>query len=347
LAARQCRPRPQTTTGVTGGTVVVADSSAIGSSSALPDRRLEHRPHPPRSTGHALAAAAAVRVRLDLTYDGAAFSGWARQPGRRTVQAVVEEAMGRLLRLPDAPRLTVAGRTDAGVHARGQVAHFDAPSQAWAYLEGQAVRRLARLLPPDVRVKAACKAPADFDARFSALWRRYSYRVSDDPIGVDPLRRHDTVAHHRPLDVALMNVAASALVGEHDFAAFCKRREGATSIRRLIQMEWARDSETVAVATVVANAFCHNMVRALVGAMFAVGDGRRPVEWPAEVLARGVRDSAVNVAPPHGLCLEQVCYPPDGELAAVRRLADRRFHRAADTPAHDHGESHHGESHEG
>ena len=161
------------------------------------------------------------------------------------------------------------------MHARGQVAHFDAPSQACACLEGQAVRRLARLLPPDVRVKAACKAPADFDARFSALWRRYSYRVSDDPIGVDPLRRHDTVAYRRPLDVVLMNVAASALVGEHDFAAFCKRREGATSIRRLIQMEWARDSETVAVATVVANAFCHNMVRALVGAMFAVGDGRQ------------------------------------------------------------------------
>ncbi len=271
------------------------------------------------------SAAAAVRVRLDLSYDGADFSGWARQPGRRTVQDVVEEGLARLLRLPEAPRLTVAGRTDAGVHARGQVVHFDAPAQAWACVADQALRRLARLLPADVRVQAARPAPAGFDARFCALWRRYSYRVSDDPIGVDPLRRRDTVAHRRPLDVALMNAAATVLVGEHDFAAFCRRREGATSVRRLIRLEWARDGDAVAVATVVANAFCHNMVRALVGALFAVGDGRRPVAWPGEVLARGVRDPAVNVAPPHGLCLEQVCYPPDSELAAVRGLADHRF----------------------
>jgi len=264
-------------------------------------------------------AAAVVRVRFDLSYDGADFSGWARQPGRRTVQGVLEEAVARLLRSPEPRRLTVAGRTDAGVHARGQVAHFDAPGQAWACVSGQAVWRLARLLPPDVRVHEARAVPAHFDARFSALWRRYSYRVCDDPIGVDPLRRHHTVAYRRPLDVALMNSAASALVGEHDFAAFCRRREGATSVRRLIHIEWLRESEAVAVATATANAFCHNMVRALVGAMLAVGDGRRPVAWPGEVLARGVRDPAVNVAPPHGLCLEEVGYPPGSELAACSR----------------------------
>ncbi|HKB29750.1 MAG TPA: tRNA pseudouridine(38-40) synthase TruA [Streptosporangiaceae bacterium] len=263
-------------------------------------------------------AAAAVRVRLDLSYDGAGFSGWARQPHVRTVQAVLEEATARLLRRPEPPRLTVAGRTDAGVHARGQVAHADVPAEAWARAEDHALRRLAALLPPDVRVHAIRVVPAAFDARFSALWRRYSYRVSDDPVGVDPLRRHDTVAHRRPLDVEAMNAAARALLGEHDFAAFCRRRAGATSIRRLIRLEWVREGDAVAVATVLATAFCHNMVRALVGAMFAVGDGRRPIGWPRDVLERGVRDPAVHVAPPHGLCLEEVRYPPDGALAESR-----------------------------
>ncbi len=266
-------------------------------------------------------AAAAVRIRLDLSYDGADFSGWARQPRRRTVQGDVEEATARLFGLPEPPRLTVAGRTDAGVHARGQVAHVDVPAQAWGCVEGHALRRLAGLLPPDIRVLAIHSAPAGFDARFSALWRRYSYRVCDDPVGVDPLRRHDTAAHRRRLDLVAMNAAASALVGEHDFAAFCRRREGATSVRRLIRVEWVRESEAVAVATVMANAFCHNMVRALVGAMFAAGDGRRPVSWPGEVLARGVRDPAVHVAPPHGLCLEEVRYPPDTDLADGSRIS--------------------------
>ena len=224
---------------------------------------------------------------------------------------------------PNPRALTVAGRTDAGVHARGQVAHADVPAEAWAGVAGYALRRLAGLLPPDVRVRAISVAPPGFDARFSALWRRYSYRVCDDPVGVDPLRRHDTAAHRRPLDVAAMNAAVPALVGEHDFAAFCKRREGATSVRRLIRMAWVRESDPVAVATVMANAFCHNMVRALVGAMLAVGDGRRPVVWPGEVLARGVRNPAVHVAPPHGLCLEEVRYPPDSELGDGCRVGAR------------------------
>jgi tRNA pseudouridine38-40 synthase len=260
-------------------------------------------------------AAAAVRLRLDLSYDGAGFSGWARQPRLRTVQGVLEEATARLLRLAGPASLTVAGRTDAGVHARGQVAHTDVPAQAWARHENDALRRFAGLLPADVRVRAVRPAPPGFDARFSALWRRYSYRVCDDPLGGDPLRRHDTAAHHCRLDVTAMNAAAAELVGEHDFAAFCKRREGARSVRRLIRVEWVRESETVAVATVLANAFCHNMVRALVGALFAVGDGRRPVSWPGEVLRRAERDPAVHVVPPHGLCLEEVGYPPDAELA--------------------------------
>ena len=273
-------------------------------------------------------SAATVRIRIDLSYDGSGFSGWAAQPGRRTVESVLAETLGRVLRLEAAPRLTVAGRTDAGVHARGQVAHADLPEDAWAAMAGAADRRLARALPPDVRVHAMAPAPAGFDARFSALWRRYSYRVCDDPAAADPLRRHDTLWYSRGLDLAAMNAAASALLGEHDFAAFCRRREGATTVRALRRLDWRRDAEGVAVGWVVADAFCHNMVRALVGALIAVGDGSRPPSWPSAVLGVAVRDPAVRVMPPHGLCLEEVRYPEPDRLA--ERAALTRRMRAAD-----------------
>jgi tRNA pseudouridine38-40 synthase len=228
-----------------------------------------------------------------------------------------------LLRLTAPPSLTVAGRTDAGVHARGQVAHADVPAAGWATAAPAALRGLAGLLPPDVRARSISVAPEGFDARFSALWRRYSYRICDSPAAADPLRRGDTLWHPRELDVGRMSRAARALAGEHDFAAFCRRREGASTVRRLIRLDWARQPSGEVVADVVADAFCHNMVRALVGALLAVGDGRRPAGWPCEVLAAGVRDPAVHVAPPHALCLEEVRYPADGELAN-RATATRR-----------------------
>ncbi|WP_017593379.1 tRNA pseudouridine(38-40) synthase TruA [Nocardiopsis potens] len=263
-----------------------------------------------------------VRIRLDIAYDGSGFSGWAVQPGRRTVQGVLQEALARVLRVPEV-QLTVAGRTDAGVHARGQAAHADVPAAVWA-AEGERVpRRLAGVLPPDVRVTAVRPAPDGFDARFSPLYRRYVYRVDDTPSGVDPLRRHDVLWHKRPLDADRMNRAAALLLGEHDFAAFCKRREGATTVRELQRLEWVREEGRRCAATVQADAFCHNMVRALIGAMLAVGDGRRPEEWPAEVLAAGVRDPAVHVVAPHGLSLEEVAYPLDTDLAARARLTRR------------------------
>ncbi|MGH8894224.1 MAG: tRNA pseudouridine(38-40) synthase TruA [Actinomycetes bacterium] len=256
-----------------------------------------------------------VRLRVDLGYDGTDFAGWARQPGGRTVQGVLEQALRTALRL-EAVSTTCAGRTDAGVHARGQVAHVDVPVGAY---EGQAAvlgRRLAGLLPRDVGLRDIGLAPAGFDARFSALWRRYAYRVSDARYGPDPLRRNEVLHHHRPLDVALMNAAAESLVGEHDFAAFCRRREGATTVRTLLQLSWERSADGPAVGTLVADAFCHNMVRALVGALVAVGDGRRAVRWPAEVLAGRERVPDVQVAGPHGLTLEEVRYPADEELGA-------------------------------
>ena len=269
-----------------------------------------------------------VRLRLGLGYDGSGFSGWARQPGRRTVQETVEIALGRLLRLDAAPALTVAGRTDAGVHARGQVAHLDVPGRAWLPAAPAALWRLAGLLPPDVRVHAAGPAPAGFDARFSALWRRYSYRVCDDPAAADPLRRADTLWHRRPLDVARMNEAGAGCLGEHDFAAYCRRREGASTVRSLIRLAWER-REGAVVAEVVADAFCHNMVRALVGALLAVGDGRQQVTWPRDVLASRIRNPAVHVAPPHGLCLEEVRYPADADLLDRARATRRRRGPAA------------------
>ncbi|WP_329313592.1 tRNA pseudouridine(38-40) synthase TruA [Streptomyces sp. NBC_01262] len=262
-----------------------------------------------------------VRVRLDLSYDGAEFSGWAKQRTRRTVQGELESAIQTVLRLPDPVDLTVAGRTDAGVHARGQVAHVDLPEDVWHAQGEKLLRRLAGKLPWDVRVWRVSQAPYGFNARFAAIWRRYAYRVGDHPGGVDPLLRGHVLWHDRPVDVELMNEAARRLLGEHDFAAYCKKREGATTIRTLLELYWERDANGLAVATVRADAFCHNMVRALVGAMILVGDGHRPVGFPGEVLAGRVRHSAVNVVRPHGLTLEEVGYPADELLAARNKEA--------------------------
>ena len=269
------------------------------------------------------AGLALLRLRIDLSYDGSQFHGWATQPGVDTVQQTLEAALWRALALTEPPALTVAGRTDAGVHARGQVAHLDVPAAKWAAAADSALRRLASLLPPAIRVRAI--APADgFDARFSALWRRYSYRVCDHLAFADPLRRHDTLWYPRPLDLDRMNEAARACLGEHDFAAFCRRRDGGTTIRQLLRLDWARAEPGVAVAVVCADAFCHNMVRALAGALLSVGDGTKSPAWLAEVLAAQVRVPAVRVAPPHPLCLEEVGYPDPAGLAA-RAVATRRI----------------------
>ncbi|AVZ74778.1 tRNA pseudouridine(38-40) synthase TruA [Streptomyces lunaelactis] len=266
-----------------------------------------------------------VRLRLDLSYDGKDFSGWAKQPsGRRTVQGEIEDALRTVTRSSTTYELTVAGRTDAGVHARGQVAHVDLPQDVWDEHREKLLKRLAGRLSRDVRIWRAAEAPAGFNARFSAVWRRYAYRVTDNPGGVDPLLRGHVLWHDWPLDVAAMNAAAAGLVGEHDFAAYCKKREGATTIRTLQQLRWERGPDGIITATVRADAFCHNMVRSLVGAMLFVGDGHRPVEWPAKVLGAGVRDSSVHVVRPHGLTLEEVGYPADELLAARSREARNR-----------------------
>ena len=263
-----------------------------------------------------------MRLRIDLSYDGSGFHGWARQDGLRTVQGDVERALDTVLR-SSGTTLTVAGRTDTGVHARGQVAHVDVEPDALSAAAGRSqdppatalVRRLNGVLDPDVRVRRIGEAPAGFDARFSAVWRRYAYRIADRPDMVDPLTRGHVLAWPRFLDLGLMNEAGSALVGEQDFAAFCKKREGATTVRTLLDLRWQRDPSGVAVATVRADAFCHHMVRALVGCLLAVGEGRREPSWAAQVLLARQRDPAVTVVHAHGLTLEEVAYPPDADLA--------------------------------
>lgn len=259
-----------------------------------------------------------VRLRLDLAYDGGAFHGWAAQPSLRTVQGEIETAIQTVQRLDQPPSLTCAGRTDTGVHARGQVAHVDLEADP----EGLA-RRLRRILPPDITLLDLAEASPGFDARFSALERRYVYRLADRP-GLDPLLRGHVVAWPRELDVGAMNEAAAQLLGEHDFAAFCRKRAGATTIRTLLELRVSRSIDGLVETTVRADAFCHSMVRALMGALVAVGEGRHEPAWAATVLTSAVRDPRVRVMPAHGLVLEEVVYPPDPELAA-RAVEARRM----------------------
>jgi len=269
-----------------------------------------------------------VRLRIDLAYDGTDFHGWAAQPGLRTVQGELTTALETALRAPEVG-LVCAGRTDTGVHARGQVVHTDVDEEALTASAGRStdppldalLRRVNGILDADVRVRRVVAAAPGFDARFSALWRRYAYRIADAPGSVDPLARGHVLAWPRPLDLAAMNEASALLVGEHDFASFCKQREGATTIRTLLDLTWERDAAGRAVATVRADAFCHSMVRALVGCLLAVGEGRRSPAWAGEILHAQTRDPAVTVAHAHGLTLEEVAYPDDADLAAQAERA--------------------------
>jgi tRNA pseudouridine38-40 synthase len=270
-----------------------------------------------------------IRVRLDVAYDGTEFSGWAVQPDRRTVAGTLLGALDRLG--VGAANLTVAGRTDAGVHATGQVCHIDLTGAMWERLAGAPpvgtaptlLRRLAGLLPVDLRVLAAVRVPAEFDARFSALSRRYEYRVTDSAWGAAPLQARYTLAWPRPLDLAALQDAARGLLGEHDFAAYCKRKEHATTVRAVSRLDWQRAADGVLIATVQADAFCQAMVRSLVGALLAVGDGRRPVPWPGGLLTRTERSSEVMVVPAHGLTLVEVRYPDDPAGYASRAQLTR------------------------
>lgn len=268
-----------------------------------------------------------MRLRLDLAYDGTGFRGWARQPELRTVQGTLEAAIARIL--GGEPQLVVAGRTDAGVHAAGQVAHLDLTDAQQARL---VARRPAAQTPaealaaringvlgqyPDVAVHRSAIAAEGFDARFSAVWRRYEYRIADRATGYDPLDRHRTTFVKADLDTSGMDAAARSLIGLHDFAAYCKWREGATTIRTLLEFDWRRDERGILIANVKADAFCHSMVRALVGGCVGVGEGRLDVSDVTELRDEGVRTSEIKVLAARGLTLKEVGYPAD-ELLALR-----------------------------
>jgi tRNA pseudouridine38-40 synthase len=250
-----------------------------------------------------------LRLRLDLAYDGTNFSGWGKQPDRRSVQEEVEKAIAKISQ--SKVDSIVAGRTDAGVHATGQVIHVDLPESIQLEELGY---KLNRILDTDVRVMDVSIAPPAFHARFSALRRHYRYKILDSNQAIPPLRRFDVASWYRPLDIDAMNTASALLLGDHDFAAYCKFREGATTIRQLQKFEWVRDSEGYLVGDVVADAFCYSMVRNLVGAVVCVADGRFGPEWIAETLANKVRISDSLVFPACGLTLRQVDYPSDSEL---------------------------------
>ncbi|MBB2989924.1 tRNA pseudouridine38-40 synthase [Mycolicibacterium iranicum] len=284
-----------------------------------------------------------VRLRLDIAYDGTDFAGWATQAGHRTVAGVVDDALTTIFRTPVVTR--AAGRTDSGVHATGQVAHVDVPAGALhhAYPRtprpaepefGPLVRRLGRMLTEDVRVRGITRAPEGFDARFSALRRHYVYRLSTAPYGVEPAQARFVTAWPRPLDVGAMTAAAQTLLGLRDFAAFCRHREGATTIRELQRLDCVRDGHRIEVL-VSADAFCWNMVRSLVGALLAVGEHRRDAAWCAALLKSTRRSSDFAAAPARGLTLVGVDYPPDDELLA-RNLVTRDL-RTADPKAPDAG----------
>lgn len=283
-----------------------------------------------------------MRIRLDIAYDGSHFRGWARQPGLRTVQGELESALARVV--GGDPRLVVAGRTDAGVHATGQVAHLDLDEEQAARLprrrrdndELDAVAALAGRLRgilggyADVTVLRTSLAPAGFDARFSAVWRRYSYRLADATAGYDPLERQRTTYVRSILDGQAMDAAASRLIGLHDFAAYCKAREGATTIRTLLEYDWCRDDTGVLVANVRADAFCHSMVRALVGACVAVGEGRIGIDDVVAIREARMRIPETKVLAARGLVLAEVGYPAD-ELLAARAEQTRNRRDAEDT----------------
>jgi len=261
-----------------------------------------------------------LRLRLDLAYDGTNFFGWGKQPDRRTVQEEVEKAIAIISQ--SKIDSIVAGRTDAGVHATGQVIHVDVPESINL---DEIAYKLNRILDTDVRVMSVSIAPPSFHARFSALRRHYTYRILDANKVIPPLNRYDVASWYKPLAVDQLNEASALLLGDHDFAAYCKFREGATTIRQLQRFEWVRDSEGYLVGDIVADAFCYSMVRNLVGAVVCVADGRFGPEWIQETLANKVRVSDSLVFPACGLTLRQVDYPTDSELLerAAKTVARR------------------------
>ncbi len=265
------------------------------------------------------------RLRIDLAYEGTGFCGWAKQPGRKSIAGVLEEALSRVLRTGSTRvSLVVAGRTDAGVHATAQVCHVDLDDSVTIPRGADGFAKLARRLngalgkSGQVVIHRVSLAPEGFDARFSPLTRRYSYLIADRLTTKDPRTRNHTLWLDDELNVAEMDALGKALLGLHDWASFCRARAGATTIRELKRFSWRRRADGLVVSEVIADAFCHSMVRSLVGAAVSVGIGRLTVAEVLEARQKRERTSLWKTMAAQGLTLEEVVYPPDGELAARR-----------------------------
>jgi tRNA pseudouridine38-40 synthase len=254
-------------------------------------------------------AAPVVRVRLTVAYDGHGFHGFAAQPGVRTVGGALADAIRRVL--GHAVELTVAGRTDRGVHAWGQVVSFDASAADGPPDLDALQRSVNRQCGPALAIRDACIAAPAFDARFDAIARCYRYTLLADPVP-DPFLASTTWHVAVPLDLDAMRLACDPLVGEHDFASFCRRPDpDASLVRRVTEATWERDRDDTRLLRfwIEADSFCHQMVRSLVGTLVDVGRGKRRAGEVAGILRAADRAGTGNIAPPHGLCLWAVRYP--------------------------------------
>jgi len=264
-----------------------------------------------------------VRFRVDLAYDGTDFAGWAKQPGLRTVEGdlvkMFEKVFGKSKTDFD---MRVAGRTDSGVHAKHQVCHLDIPQKRLSRIGRDPLNafRLNTLIADDLIILDIHQITSDFDARFSALGRRYRYTIVDPEFKKDPMLVRYALTHKRVLDVALMNLAAKELIGLKDFAAFCKPRAGASTIRNLTTFEVSRDPGGLITIDIHADAFCHNMIRSLVGSIMAVADGRLSIQDLIHVQKSGKRANKFKTIDAKGLSLESIDYPDPADYAKQANL---------------------------
>ena len=264
------------------------------------------------------------RFRIDLGYDGTDFQGWAKQPGLRTVQGELLVALAKIFGPSDHDYgMRVGGRTDAGVHALGQVCHIDLSPEQLKRLGRTPLSavRLQSLLPSEIVIYSVAPAKEGFDARFSAIGRSYRYLIADGKSPRSPLSGRYELWVHSELDVTEMKKAAKKLLGLRDFGAFCKPRAGATTIRELKELRVTRFLDNIEIY-LVADAFCHNMVRALVGALIRVGEGKLSAEDLSKLQLAAKRESKFKVISAHGLALTSIDYAPDellGEQAEKTR----------------------------
>ena len=271
------------------------------------------------------AAQGLIRIRGKIAYDGKDFSGWGMQPDRRTVQGDLEDAISTLLRV-DRVIVQCAGRTDAGVHATAQVIHFDIAEKDAMEMK-DLTYKINAILPEDISIQELEVTTSDFDARFVALSRSYEYLIYQGQR--NPLLRDRAHRSYLPLNVQAMHDASQSLIGLHDFSAFCKKREGATTIRTLMKFDWSELPDGLIKVELEADAFCYSMVRGLIGAVLAIGEGKFDKAWLENYLAGKEREAHVFAAPALGLTLVDVKYPEPSEYA--KRIAETLQVRDTDT----------------